>query len=268
MSCDISVIIPTFRRPLELREALDSVLGQGAVSVEVIVVDDSPEGSAQSVVENLGDPRVSYLRNRAPTGGVPGIVRNLGWPVARGRYIHFLDDDDLVPEGHYAVAKAAFEANPAIGVLFGRIEPFGKVDTDVERERLYFDIAARRALASRRFGPRLGFAGRLLFGNTLLVCSAGMIRRECVAAIKGFDADSRLVEDVDFYARAIRRFGVLFLDRTVLHYRISLSLIHRPDVQPIIERSYQLMHRNYRREWGLVDFMAMKLFARTVLRAP
>ena len=105
---DISVIIATFRRPKELSEALASVLSQTGVSLEVVVVDDSPEGSAQEVVGNAQDPRVRYLRNPEPTGGFPSVVRNLGWPLAHGAFVHFLDDDDLVPEGHYAAVKAAF----------------------------------------------------------------------------------------------------------------------------------------------------------------
>lgn len=117
MSVDFSVVIPTFRRPEPLTAALQSVLSQAGVTVEVFIVDDSPEGSALGAVTALSDARVIYLRNPQPTGGVPGVVRNLAWPWARGHYVHFLDDDDLVPEGHYAAAKAAFEAHPNIGVL-------------------------------------------------------------------------------------------------------------------------------------------------------
>ena len=68
---------------------------------------------------------VRYQRNPHPTGGVPGVVRNLGWPQAQGRFVHFLDDDDIVPAGYYAAVGAAFAARPDIGLVFGRIEPFG-----------------------------------------------------------------------------------------------------------------------------------------------
>jgi hypothetical protein len=52
-------------------------------------------------------------------------VRNLGWPLTRGAFVHFLDDDDIVPGGHYAAVKAAFEQRSSVGLVFGRIEPFG-----------------------------------------------------------------------------------------------------------------------------------------------
>src|ERR1700722_5983837 len=101
MPIDYSVIIPTYRRPQELPAAIASVLAQSGVEVEVFVIDDSPEGSAQAYVEAHADPRVNYVKNSNPSGGVPSLVRNLGWPLARGAFIHFLDDDDIVPEGHY-----------------------------------------------------------------------------------------------------------------------------------------------------------------------
>jgi glycosyltransferase involved in cell wall biosynthesis len=94
MSIEFSVIIPTYRRPRELRDALNSVLSQLDVSVEIIVVDDSPEGSAREVIDALSDPRVKYFKNPSPTGGIPSVVRNLAWPHAKGMFIHFLDDDE------------------------------------------------------------------------------------------------------------------------------------------------------------------------------
>ena len=148
---DVSVVIPTFRRPALLREAIASVRAQTGVEVELIVVDDSPEGSAAAVAGEFADS-VRYLRNPEPTGGFPSVVRNLGWPLARGRFVHFLDDDDLVPEGHYAAAIAAFEAHPGVGVVFGRIEPFGDApETQMRHERAFFRAphgAPRSAAAS------------------------------------------------------------------------------------------------------------------------
>lgn len=82
---DISVIIPTFRRPALLREAIASALAQEGVSVEIVVVDDSPERSAREGVEGLNDPRVTYIQNDPPSGGKPALVRNAGWPLARQR---------------------------------------------------------------------------------------------------------------------------------------------------------------------------------------
>jgi glycosyltransferase involved in cell wall biosynthesis len=205
MITDFSVVIPTYRRKNELTEAIASVCSQTGVTLEILVVDDCPDGSAREVVESLHDERITYLRNPCPTGGRPSIVRNLAWPRAKGSFVHFLDDDDIVPEGHYAAVKAAFETHLDVGLVFGRIEPFGVgPEAQLQHERQYFAAAGRRAAACGRFGTKLAFTGQMLFGRAILVCSAGVVRRECIARVGGFDPTIRLVEDADFYARMMR----------------------------------------------------------------
>jgi glycosyltransferase involved in cell wall biosynthesis len=259
---DISVVIPTHRRPAELAEAIASVLAQEGVTVEVIVVDDCADGSAEHVVAALGDPRVRYRRNPEPSGGRPAIVRNVGLGFATGELIHFLDDDDIVPAGHYRAVRAAFVADPDTSVVFGRIEPFGADERTVAHERAYFAAARQRALRCRRFG-RWGFSAALVFRPTLLVCGAAVLRRSCLPRLGGFDARLPLMEDVDFYARATREFGVRFVDRLALHYRIGPSMMHQPARAPVIAQSYAAMHRAYRGRHGLVEYALLKLFART-----
>jgi glycosyltransferase involved in cell wall biosynthesis len=270
VSIDISVVLPTFRRSALLREAIESVRAQKGAEVELIVVDDSPEGSAAAIAGEFPD-LVRYFRNPKPTGGFPSVVRNLGWPLARGRFVHFLDDDDLVPEGHYAAAIAAFEAYPRVGVVFGRVEPFGDApETQMDRERAFFRNAARRAAICSRLGPRMGFAAGMIFNQTLLVCGAALIRRDCVQRLGGFDPEIRLGEDVDFFGRAMRQFGGHLLDRATLHYRIgSPSLMHAPvlsenEIQQHLAGS-QRMAARYRSERGSFEFYVMKGFSRLVL---
>jgi GT2 family glycosyltransferase len=272
VSIDLSVIIPTFRRPRELVEAISSVLRQQESTVEIFVIDDSPEGSAEEGVRGLRDSRVVYVKNPNPTGGVPSVVRNIGWPMARGAFIHFLDDDDIVAEGYYAAIKAAFAADPSIGLVFGRIEPFGNGPAaQLNHERQYFVDAARKSVLSDRFGRRFAFTGRMLFDNALLVCSASVTRRECVARLGGFDPTIRLMEDADFHVRAMRECGALFLDRTAIHYRVgSPSLMHSPhtteEQKQGERRGHRQMQAKYRRERGTLEFYALALFTRTVLK--
>ena len=213
---------------------------------------------------------VRYFRNPEPTGGFPSVVRNLGWPLARGRFVHFLDDDDLVPKGHYAAAIAAFEAHPGVGVVFGQIEP------TVTRPRRRCSVNAPSSAAphgalrsAAELGPRLGFAAGMIFNQTLLVCGAALIRRECVQSLGGFDSEIQLGEDVDFFGRAMRECAC-FLDRATLHYRIgSPSLMHAPvlsehEVQQHIAGARRMVVK-YRSERGRFEFYAMKGLSRLVL---
>jgi glycosyltransferase involved in cell wall biosynthesis len=275
VSIDVSVVIPTFRRPELLGEALTSVLNQTGVTLEVFVVDDCPDGSARETVEAVMDPRVAYIRNPRPTGGKPSIVRNLGWPCTTGTYVHFLDDDDIVPDGHYAAVKGAFERHPAVGLVFGRIEPFGTCPPEqLEHERRFFAAAARNAAHCShfgRFGRKLAFTGRILFGPAMLVCSAGVVRRDCVALVSGFDCKMDLFEDTDFFLRVARTCGVHFMDRITLHYRIgSPSLMHSPD-RPQEQRDAELegdrrLREKYRKCHGPLEFFALRVAARLFLK--
>ncbi len=272
MPVDFSVIIPTFRRPKPLREAIASALDQTGASVEVIVIDDSPEASAEEVVAAIGDARVRYLKNPAPTGGVPSAVRNLGWPLAQGAFIHFLDDDDIAPAGHYAAVKKIFLEHPEVGVVFGRIEPFGNApEAQMRHEQEFFRDAARRASWCRRFGPKWAFTACMMFRRTLLICSAGVLRRECVERIGGFDTRIRIGEDAAFYARAFRQCGAYFMDGVSLKFRVSNpSLMH--SITPDQTEAHQLRvarkltHERYRAERGAFEFYLLKAFAHIILR--
>src|SRR2546421_13109638 len=75
MGIDASVVIPTFRRPGLLGEAVRSALAQSAVvDLEVIVVDDSAEGSARSEIESLANATVKWVQMRPRSGGRPNRV--------------------------------------------------------------------------------------------------------------------------------------------------------------------------------------------------
>jgi glycosyltransferase involved in cell wall biosynthesis len=267
MPIDISVVIPTFRRPDQLRRTLDSVRAQRGVTTEVVVVDDCPDGSAAATVGERGDPTITYVRNPRPTGGFPSIVRNIGWPMTTGRFIHFLDDDDLVPDGHYAATLQDFDRNPDAGLIFGRIEPFGTCPpAQLAHERAFFAAAARGIRADAK---RLA-AARVLFGPAMLVCGAAITRRTAVARVGGFDPAMSLFEDTDFFCRVARDSGMHFTDRVTLRYRIgSPSLMHDPVPTPeriAAEREgARQVRANYRRLYGTAEYLALRILARVWL---
>jgi glycosyltransferase involved in cell wall biosynthesis len=268
MNPELSVVVATFRRPTELVEAVRSALAQKDVRIEVLVVDDSPEGSARAAIERLGDRRVRYLKMPWPSGGRPSRVRNVGWPRTLAPIVHFLDDDDRVPPGTYRKMLDVFRAHPERGVVFGRVEPFGDDPGAVDLERRRFAQAYRRARDAQQIGSRHLMVANVLFLHSFLITSACMIRRTCLEHIGGYDPDMRVFEDLDMYAHAIRRFGCAFLDDVVLEYRISpSSLMHSDSTRSIVNDAYRAMHARYLRAWGRAEFFAMKLFARGVLRA-
>ncbi len=262
---EISVIIPTFRRPETLPQAISSVLAQSGTTMEILVVDDCPLGSAEPVVARFHNEQITYFRNPKPSGGRPAIVRNLGWRQASGTFFHFLDDDDLVPEGHYQAVKHAFSCAPEVGVVFGSVEPFGSDQAQLAHEVDIFSRMARRAALCQRFGPRMAFTAALLFGEGLTPSGGGIVRRECVEAVNGFDPELPVEEDGDFYLRIIRRFGAHFMSRVSIRYRIHPSLIHyRGDTQELFAQSFRRIHAKYREDKGRFEFYGLKAFERVL----
>ena len=262
---DVSVVIPTFRREKQLIEAIDSALQQ-SVSVEVIVVDDSPEGCARDVVDGYHHPAVRYVVHAEPSRGRPALVRNFGWPLTTGRFVHFLDDDDRAAAGFYRAAISSFDAHPKCGVIVGRIEPFSTPSVTIDHEQRFFASASRRLARAAQIGSRYWMTASLLFMETILVNSACMIRRECIAPLAGYDDQMLLNEDVDFYCRAIRRFGFRALDQTVLHYRINQdSLMHGREDNTELIKTYRRMHQRYRATYGFAETFALKILARAII---
>lgn len=101
-----SAVIPTFDRSSYLVEAVESVLAQTIDDLECIVVDDaSPQPVAWS-----GDPRVRVLRLDTNSG--PAAARNHGVIEARGRYLAFLDDDDVWLPNRLELALQGLERAP------------------------------------------------------------------------------------------------------------------------------------------------------------
>lgn len=97
-----TVVVATHDRPDSARAAIRSALAQTVGDVEVIVVDD---GSDPPFVPDVDDPRLRLLR-RDRAGGMCA-ARNDGLRIARGRWIVFLDDDDVL---HPAMVERALQA--------------------------------------------------------------------------------------------------------------------------------------------------------------
>jgi GT2 family glycosyltransferase len=259
---DVSVITPTFRRERELREAVQSALAQDGVRVEVIVLDDSPEGSARAAVQEISDERVRYIARETPSNGKPALVRNEGLRLASGRYIYCLDDDDHVLPGGLLAMVTALDERPDAGVAFGRVECFGP-DAEVLRGyRAWFDWAGNTAwLLSKSSWLTVG---TILFRGTLIINSTCMMRREHALRLGGYDASIPYYEDVEFYTRGIRAFGHVFVNRPVLHYRTGRpSLIHdlNGNNRPISD-SYRIMHEKYKTEHGIAEYRALQIVSK------
>ncbi len=91
----VSVIMPAYNTALFISEAINSVRNQSYPNWELIIIDDASTDTTVSIAENIMivDPRIKLLKNTHNKGS--GISRNLGIKGASGKFIAFLDSDDL-----------------------------------------------------------------------------------------------------------------------------------------------------------------------------
>ncbi len=177
-----SVVIPTYRRPDLLAEAVDSVLAQTRTDWECLIVDD---GGGQ-VIEPP-DPRVRVIRRPSPGG--PAAARNDGVAAATGRWLTFLDDDDRYTPERLELAAAGLARAP-VAVCWTR----------------WFDPTRPH----REAGPT---RGRWLVGNvrdTILDSTTPHLGATAVAAdaMVPFDVRYRAVEDVEWWLRLAEQSSV------------------------------------------------------------
>ena len=113
----VSVIIPTYGRPENLRGAISSVLVQSYTNWELIVVDDNNPNTeyrnqTQQIMDDFSDDnRIKYIKHEKNKNGA--AARNTGLSYATGDYIAFLDDDDIFSPNRIKKCIEKLEKEPA-----------------------------------------------------------------------------------------------------------------------------------------------------------
>ena len=95
MSLTLSIIIPLYNKESCIRKTLDSVLSQSYDNYEIVVVDDGSTDNSMNVVKSISDNRIRLFRKG---NGGPASARNYGVKMARGKWVLFLDADDVLVE--------------------------------------------------------------------------------------------------------------------------------------------------------------------------
>ena len=94
---DISVIVPVYNVSEYLEECLDSLLVQGDVRLEVIMIDDGSTDDSGQIADRYAAEHDHFRCYHIPNGGL-GHARNYGVQFAAGKYIYFIDSDDYLQE--------------------------------------------------------------------------------------------------------------------------------------------------------------------------
>lgn len=89
----VSVIMPCYNAEENILESINSVLNQDYKALELIIIDDNSTDDTVDIVNELNDPRISLILSPKNRGA--GYSRNIGIERAKGRFIAFLDSDDI-----------------------------------------------------------------------------------------------------------------------------------------------------------------------------
>jgi GT2 family glycosyltransferase len=234
----VSVIITSYNQFKFLPRTLASVRAQTWPHIEMIVVDDASTDETEHYLRAQKDARV--IRN--PQNRGPSFSRNQGLLAARGRYVVFLDGDDLfLPEKLEAQVKA-LEDDPTLGMVYA--DTLFCDDQDRDLPWRYSQV--------HRPHPGPDILEALTYGNFIPI-HAALTRRAALEAAGGFfdEAMRGGAEDWHLWIRLAAVCRVRFQPRVLGKYRVHSSNVS--------QRRLTLTHSNaVVRRW----LIASPLFAR------
>lgn len=202
----VSIVVPVHNGAPFIADALESVRAQSYGCWELIVVDDGSTDATVKVVASLGLP-LRWLKQ--PRRGA-SAARNAGVEAARGRYIAFLDADDLWFPEKLALQVGALEGEPELGLVFADMEEFDPGGSVAP------SLLARSAFGDEilRGGAIAGAEAKLLVEN-FIPTSSVLARRECFSEVGFFDERLTVSEDREMWARIAARYPIRCIPRVL-----------------------------------------------------
>jgi glycosyltransferase involved in cell wall biosynthesis len=198
----LSVVVPAYNVGAFISEAVTSVLEQRFRDLEVIVIDDGSSDRTAEIVSHIEDDRVRLV---CQANGGLAHARNVGIRLAKGRYVAFLDGDDIWLPGYAELHVAHLNADRRVGISFNY---HAYMDENSVFTGQYLLTAAAR--------PSL----RQLMVRNHIPANA-VVARECFDQVGGFDERLRACEDWEMWVRVLAKtsFRAELIPRVLCAYR-------------------------------------------------
>ncbi len=242
--CEVSVVIPAYRVTAYIAEAIDSVLAQTFRDFEIIVINDlCPDTIALERVLAPYLSTITYLKHEKNAG--PSAARNTGIRAARGKFVAFLDGDDVYEPEYLAVQLEFFREHLEADMVYGSSLIFGD-DPCV-------------GMPIEAFRPSDGPVTTVsLLEEKVTVFLMSVIRREILLRAGLFDEQIRKCEDFDLWLRMTKLGGrILHHSRPIARYRVRGD---SASADPIEMWSYLMrVGEKFEREWPLTPEEAQAL---------
>ncbi len=181
----ITVVIPVYNRETYIKQCIEQVLCQDYKNIEIIVVNDGSSDSSKSIIEQFDNVQ---LINHEVNKGL-SAARNTGIKFAKGKYIHFLDDDDIINQSFYtSLVEASEKYNADISCC-----SFTK-EGQLAYSQIYFKQQVFSSTQEKMLGTfvvRSSYVWRFLF------------RLDLIKDNNLWFEEGRLMEDIYFSVRAV-----------------------------------------------------------------
>jgi glycosyltransferase involved in cell wall biosynthesis len=212
----ISVVIPAFNAEPYIAETLESALRQTDHNFEIIVVDDGSTDRTREIIRRYA-PRVRLIEQQNKG---PAAARNLLLTEAQGKYVAFLDADDVWLPGKLAAQRKLFQDYPDLVLVSARLrdvdatgQPLGNRE-DPRYQPLYDQ-------------PRHLHRVLLHVGNMIAQSAAMAVRAQVLAAGGWYSAERILSTDYELWIRIAERGRFFVSSEIVGDYRVlERSLSH------------------------------------------
>ena len=205
----LSVIVPAYNRRQYVRLAVLSLLAEGIANLEIIVVDD---GSTDGTLDTIRELPLRTVRLELNQG--VSAARNAGLRLATGKYVAFLDSDDILVPGGLRWRIEYLECHPEENGVLGLIDAF--IDSEGNPHINNYDLVQ----VYRELGERI----TLNHGKNgfQFPCPTGpaMFRADIFHTIGYFDESLRLAEDQDFLCRFLKQHTLPVVHKPVYRYRV------------------------------------------------
>jgi glycosyltransferase involved in cell wall biosynthesis len=206
----VSVVMPTFNRREFLRPAIESLLEQSFSDWELIIADDGSDTDTRSYLQSLHAPprvRVMWLSH----SGRPSVVRNAALREARGKYVAFLDSDDLWLPRKLEMQMTSLARHSQRKWSY---TAFDLVDCAGQPKESLHDAT--------RSAPSGWIMGRMLKGEIIIALPSVVVARQLLEQLGPFDETLVMCEDDDLWLRLSAHSEIDGIDE-------PLTLIRRHD---------------------------------------
>ena len=202
----VSVVMPTYNHAQFIGDAIKSVFDQTHENLELIIIDNYSEDNTEEIIASFSDSRIRYKKFR--NNGSIAASRNVGICESRGKYIAFLDSDDMWKPTKIERQIELLENDDDIFLVYSR---YIVIKNGLFRKTL---PKRKRLKSGNVFIP-------LFLSNNFIGTSSVLLRNILKENNFIFDTDKRLraIEDYDLWLRIAKIKRITYIDEPLVVYR-------------------------------------------------